>query len=60
MIVMHGLLGSKRNWQALCSKEEISSKRDCYLVEMRNHAESDHHHDHSYPVMADDILRFAD
>jgi len=27
---------------------------------MRNHAKSDHHIDHNYDVMADDIVRFAD
>lgn len=40
--------------------EAIKSKRDCYLVEMRNHAASDHHPNHNYEVMSDDIIRFAD
>ena len=40
--------------------EAIKSKRDCYLVEMRNHATSDHHRTHNYEVMSDDIIRFAD
>ena len=60
MIVMHGFLGSKVNWRTLCSKEGISNRRKCYLVEMRNHAASDHHKDHDYNVMSDDVVRFAD
>ena len=60
MIVLHGLLGSKVNWRSLCAMEQIKSKRDCYLVEMRNHAQSDHHPTHNYEVMSDDIIRFAD
>ena len=27
---------------------------------MRNHATSDHHREHNYKVMSDDIIRFAD
>jgi esterase len=60
MIVMHGLLGNVSNWRSLCRKPDIIDKRDCYLVEMRNHARSDHHAEHNYSVMADDIIRFAD
>ena len=60
MIVLHGLLGSKVNWRGLCKREEIADHRRCYLVEMRNHATSDHHREHNYTVMSDDIIRFAD
>ncbi len=34
--------------------------RDVYMLEMRNHAASDHHLDHNYNVMAEDVLRFAE
>ena len=27
---------------------------------MRNHATSDHHREHNYTVLSDDIIRFAD
>lgn len=60
MIVMHGFLGSKLNFRTFCSHKDISSRRRCYLVEMRNHATSDHHDEHSYELMSDDIVRFAD
>jgi pimeloyl-ACP methyl ester carboxylesterase len=60
MIMMHGFLGSKINMRSLCSNPEISKRRKCFLVEMRNHAASDHHEDHNYDVLSDDVIRFAD
>lgn len=60
MIVLHGLLGSKTNWRGLMRKESILARRDCYLVEQRNHAMSDHHDDMNYRVLSDDLIRFAD
>jgi pimeloyl-ACP methyl ester carboxylesterase len=60
MFVLHGLLGSKVNWKGICGNKKILTRRDCYLLEMRNHATSDHHKEHSYQVMSEDIIRFAD
>ena len=60
MLVLHGLLGSKVNWKGICGHKHIQKKRDCFLIEMRNHATSDHHPTHNYEVMSDDIIRFAD
>ena len=60
MIVMHGLLGSKTNWRGLCKQEGIANHRKCFLVEMRNHSASDHHKEHCYTTMSDDVIRFAD
>lgn len=60
MIVLHGLLGSKTNWKSICSQDIIKQKRDCYLVELRNHAASNHHSEMNYDVLSDDIIRFAD
>lgn len=39
---------------------KISSKRTVYLVDLRNHGESDHHASMTYREMAEDVLRFAD
>ena len=60
MLVLHGLLGSKRNWRSICQQSLICQRRDCYLVELRNHAASDHHSEMDYQVICDDLLRFAD
>lgn len=35
-------------------------KRDCYLLELRNHANSDFHEETSYEALSDDVIRFAD
>ena len=43
LIVLHGLLGSKSNWKGICNHVNVVQKRDCYLLEMRNHVASDHH-----------------
>ena len=60
MIVIHGLLGSMLNWRSYCHHKLIVSRRDCFLPEMRNHPQSDHHEDFNYQVLSDDIIRFAD
>lgn len=60
MIVMHNFLGRMTNFRSLCMKTQIRNRRDCYLVEMRNHANSDHHVQHNYNVLAEDVIRFAD
>ena len=60
MIVIHGLLGSKLNWRGICQQTDISSRRDCYLVELRNHATSEHHTEMNYNALSEDIIRFAD
>ena len=61
MIVMHGLLNScKINFSSFCKRPSIKNHRQCWLVEMRNHASSDHHAEHNYKLMSEDIIRFAD
>ena len=60
MICVHGMFDSKYSFKQVCQMDEVLSKRDCYLIGLRNHAFSDHHDDMDYPAMADDIIRFAD
>lgn len=60
MICVHGMFDSRLSFKQICEKEDVLSKRDCYLVGTRNHAFSDHHDDMYYTSMADDIIRFAD
>lgn len=38
----------------------ISKDRDVFLVDLRNHGESDHHDSMTYDEMANDLLRFMD
>ena len=60
MIVLHGLLGSKRNWRSMVRKPALYNRRNCFLIEQRNHHLSDHHDEMNYKVLSDDIIRFAD
>ena len=38
--------------------DQISNQRDIFLVDLRNHGDSDHHNSMSYTEMAEDLLRF--
>ncbi|MFO0116481.1 MAG: alpha/beta fold hydrolase [bacterium] len=38
----------------------MSRDRDVFLVDLRNHGESDHHQSMTYADMANDLLRFID
>eukprot|EP00347_Sterkiella_histriomuscorum_P021002 403335639 len=60
LIFLHGLLGQGRNWRSFALNDIISAKRNVYLVDLRNHGESDHHMSMNYREMADDVLRYAD
>uniref|UniRef100_A0A7S2H8H6 AB hydrolase-1 domain-containing protein n=1 Tax=Helicotheca tamesis TaxID=374047 RepID=A0A7S2H8H6_9STRA len=64
VIVLHGLLGSKRNFATLCSglSKQLQKRRKIVTVDLRNHG--DNHHDWreemSYTDMACDVLSFMD
>ncbi len=60
MIVMHGVLGNKTNWRGIVSRAKIARVRQSYLVDMRNHGDSDWHDEVTYESMAEDVVRFAD
>jgi abhydrolase domain-containing protein 11 len=57
LIVMHGLFGSKFNWNSLCKAIHAKSQptRKIICVDARNHADSPWSSDHSYAHMAADI-----
>ena len=38
----------------------LSDNRNMYLMDLRNHGESDHHASMSYDELASDVLRYAD
>ncbi|MEZ5825330.1 MAG: alpha/beta fold hydrolase [Geminicoccaceae bacterium] len=58
VVIMHGLLGSGRNWQAV--GKALAREFDVYLVDLRNHGDSPWADEMSYPAMAADILRMLD
>ncbi len=53
VLIAHGLYGSARNWGVIAKR--LSSDRSVIAVDMRNHGDSPHSEDHSYPAMADDL-----
>ena len=58
LIVMHGLLGSQRNWQA--HGKALARSRTVHVLDLRNHGASPWSDVMTYPAMAADVLAFAD
>ena len=60
ILFLHGLLGQGRMWRNFALNDAISKERDVFLVDLRNHGESDHHASMTYEEMARDVARFAE
>jgi len=58
LILLHGLLGSSRNWQT--SGRMLAEYRPVTALDLRNHGESPHDARMDYPVMAADVLAWMD
>ncbi|XP_045125134.1 protein ABHD11-like isoform X2 [Portunus trituberculatus] len=58
LIIMHGLMGSKTNWKSLGKAIASRMGMEVFTVDARNHGDSPHTDDHSYPLLAEDILLF--
>ena len=56
ILVLHGLFGSKRNWQSIA--RQLGEYFQVFTLDLRNHGESEHHDDMTYQVMADDVFQF--
>ncbi len=54
LVVVHGLFGSGRNWSSIAKR--LSADRQVITVDMRNHGNSFHATDNSYPAMAEDLV----
>lgn len=55
LLVIHGLFGSKRNWGTFCRTYNEMTGREIIAVDCRNHGESEHSAEMSYPLMCHDI-----
>ena len=53
LVIAHGLFGSARNWGVVAKR--LSDSRPVIAVDMRNHGDSPHDADHSYPALAADL-----
>ncbi|KAJ3743997.1 alpha beta-hydrolase [Lentinula detonsa] len=58
LVLVHGLLGFKRNWSSLSKAFSRDLGRPVYAVDMRNHGLSPHAEPMDYLHMAADILHF--
>uniref|UniRef100_A0A7S3Q5A3 AB hydrolase-1 domain-containing protein n=1 Tax=Chaetoceros debilis TaxID=122233 RepID=A0A7S3Q5A3_9STRA len=64
VVLLHGLLGQKRNFASLGSNlaSQLKIMRRIYAVDLRNHGENTHdwREEMSYSDMAEDVLAFLD
>lgn len=58
MIVLHGLLGSSRNWQT--TGRDLAANHHVHALDARNHGRSPHSPEMSYDAMVADLLRWMD
>lgn len=58
VVVLHGLLGSSRNWQA--AAKDLAVGYHVYCLDLRNHGESPAGEPHTYEAMVEDVLEWMD
>jgi pimeloyl-ACP methyl ester carboxylesterase len=58
LVLLHGLLGSSRNWQT--AGRELAAARRVFALDLRNHGQSPHAPDMSYFSMMGDVLAWLD
>lgn len=62
LLLLHGLFGSKRNWQSIAKNlvAKLGEEFTVFTLDLRNHGESPQAASMSYQDMAEDILKFID
>lgn len=60
LIIMHGLFGSKANWNSLCKAfvKQLQPHRNVFSVDARNHGDSLHSDSHTYHDLVEDVRFF--
>ena len=58
MIVLHGMLGSSRNWQT--TGRDLTAHFHVFALDARNHGKSPHAPEMTYEAMVEDILDWMD
>ncbi|HEX2101358.1 MAG TPA: alpha/beta fold hydrolase [Candidatus Synoicihabitans sp.] len=58
LVVLHGLLGSSRNW--LSTGADLATRYHVWALDLRNHGKSSHHPEMSYEAMVADVLAWLD
>lgn len=57
VIILHGLLGSKNNWNSMSKAIHKNTGRKVISVDARNHGDSKHSPQHTYLHMAQDVMK---
>jgi len=60
VLMTHGLLGSRQNWNSIAKSVAKMTGRKVITFDARNHGDSPHVSRLTYDLMCDDILHFAD
>lgn len=60
LVILHGLFGTLDNWQSLARRWATEANLRVISVDLRNHGRSFHTPEHSYALMADDVLQLFD
>jgi pimeloyl-ACP methyl ester carboxylesterase len=58
IVLLHGMLGSSRNWQV--AGKELAASRRVFALDMRNHGLSPHSPEMTYEAMVGDVLAWLD
>ncbi|HEY5079939.1 MAG TPA: alpha/beta fold hydrolase, partial [Opitutaceae bacterium] len=58
VVILHGMLGSSRNWQTVGA--DLAASRRVYALDLRNHGMSPHSEAMSYGAMAQDVRAWMD
>ena len=58
VVLLHGLFGSAANWGAVARR--LAGRFHVLVPDLRNHGQSPHDPDASYPAMVDDVLGLLD
>jgi pimeloyl-ACP methyl ester carboxylesterase len=58
LVILHGLFGSSDNWQSLAKR--LGQRFHVFVLDQRNHGNSPHSADVSYPAMAEDVRQFLE
>ncbi|GJE85563.1 alpha/beta-hydrolase [Phanerochaete sordida] len=59
LVILHGLLGMKRNWLSLAKAFCKDLERPIYTLDLRNHGSSPHAEPMTYLAMAEDVMNFC-
>ena len=58
LVILHGLFGSSDNWRSIV--KVLVNTRQVITVDLRNHGQSPHSTEQSYPLMVEDLFELLD